>query len=90
MGTLAVAASGFMWAKRTWIGNTLAGVVVAFVGGWFIYESFIEKGLGQGELRMYLIIVLSLVEALVLYVPTKTIPSTGNEKTASRETAAKG
>ena len=66
MGTLALAAACLVWAQRPLTGKLLAWVVVAFVGGWFIYETSIEKGWGQGDLRMYTIIVLSFIEAVQL------------------------
>lgn len=66
MGTLALGAACLMWVTRPLIGKILAWVVVALVGGWFIYETSIENGFGQEDLRMYLIIVLSLLEAAVL------------------------
>jgi hypothetical protein len=71
MGTLALGASCLLWTKRPLIGKILAWVVVAFVGGWFIYETSIQNGFGHGDLRMYLIITLSLLEAAVLCLPAK-------------------
>jgi hypothetical protein len=71
MGTFALGAACLLWSKRPLIGKILAWAVVAFVGGWFIYETSIQNGFGHGDLRMYLMIGLSLVEAVLLCLPAK-------------------
>jgi cation transport ATPase len=71
MGTLALGAAGLLWARWLLIGRALAWLVAIFVGGWFVFESSIKKGFGHGDLRMYLIIALSLLEAVVLCLPAK-------------------
>jgi hypothetical protein len=70
MGTLALGAACLLWVNRPLIGYILAWIVVAFVGGWFIYETSVQNGFGHGDFRMYLIIALSLLEAVVLCLPT--------------------
>lgn len=83
MGTLALGAASLLWAKRPLIGRILAWIIVAFVGGWFIYETSIQNGFGHGDLRMYLIIVLSLLEAVVLCLPAESQERQRVEATSS-------
>ena len=79
MGGLALGAAFLLWAGRRLAGTAVAWVAVAFVGGWFVYSTFIRKGFGQGELRVYFIIALTLLEALVLCWPAAGMRRTGAE-----------
>jgi hypothetical protein len=45
------------------VGDLLAAVAALFVGGWFCWENF---GKGKHEVRMYLMILVSIVELAVL------------------------
>jgi hypothetical protein len=65
MGALALGAAWLLATKRQG-GLPLAYAVVALAGGWFVYESFVRKGLASAEPRQLLMIGLSGLVACVL------------------------
>jgi hypothetical protein len=71
MGTLALAASLLIWSGPRLVGTAVAWVVIAFVGGWFAYSTFVKKGLAQAEPRVLVILLATLLVVVVLCVPTK-------------------
>jgi hypothetical protein len=71
MGGLALAASALLWMNCRITGAAVAWLAVGFVGGWFVYDAFIKRGFAQGDFRMYLMIALSLLEAVALCLPTR-------------------
>jgi len=79
MGALALGAALLLWIGFRIAGTAIAWVVVAFVGGWFVYSTFIKRGFVYGELRVYSIIALTLLEALLLCWPTKHKSTTPGE-----------
>ena len=66
MGTVALLAGGSYWLGNRTIGHVLAWLTVAFVGGWFFYESLIKKGWAEAETRLLLMFGLSIVVGLIL------------------------
>jgi len=68
MGGLALVAALLLWMNLRLLGTAVAWVAVAFVGGWFVYDAFIKRGFGQGDLRKYTMIALSLAAVAVLSV----------------------
>jgi hypothetical protein len=71
MGAIALAAACLLRSKLRIPGAAMAGVAVAFVGGWFVYDAFFKRGFGHGDFRKYLMIALSVVAVGVLCWPTK-------------------
>lgn len=69
MGGLGLVGAGLLRAGRTRPGMGLAIVTLAFVGGWFAYESFVDKGLAHAEIRQLILIGLSIVMAVILWLP---------------------
>lgn len=78
MGAMAFVAGFLLWINQRILGALLAWVAVGFVGGWFFYDIFFKKGFGQGEVRMYVVLVLSLAVAVVLCLPAKRGPKPGD------------
>jgi len=79
MGGLALVAALLLWMNLRLPGTAVAWLAVAFVGGWFIYDAFIKRGFGQGDLRKYVMVALSLAAAIVLCWPTKRSAATTRE-----------
>ena len=71
MGGLALFSGWLFWQGRARTAGILIGLCLVFVGGWFIYESFVKKGLYQAEPRQLMIIALTVVVAVALLIPGK-------------------
>ncbi|MDY0165599.1 MAG: hypothetical protein RBS80_03600 [Thermoguttaceae bacterium] len=71
MGGLALVASLLLYVRLRYLGMGVAWVAVGFVGGWFIYDVFFQRGLGQGDVRKYAVLVLTLLVAAVLGAPAR-------------------
>ena len=65
MGGLVLVASWLQSTRRPILGDVLALLAVLFVGGWFSFENFAKA---KHELRMYLMIFLSIIELAVLVI----------------------
>ena len=63
MGGLALLGALLQRTRLAVVGDLLAAVAALFVGGWFCWENF---GKGKHEVRMYLMILVSIVELAVL------------------------
>lgn len=63
MGVLALLAARLQRAQQPLAGHLLAFLVAVFVGGWFVFENFVQA---KHEPRMYLMIVLSVIELAAL------------------------
>lgn len=78
MGGLGLVGAGLLRAGRTRVGMGFAIVTLAFVGGWFAYESFVDKGLAHAEPRQLIILALSVVVAACLLAPGRPFPAKGD------------
>ncbi|MDY0165598.1 MAG: hypothetical protein RBS80_03595 [Thermoguttaceae bacterium] len=65
MGLWALFAAWLQRAKQPLAGHLLAAVVAVFVGGWFAFENF---GEAKHEVRMYVMIALSIIQLAVLAI----------------------
>jgi hypothetical protein len=52
------------WAPR--LGALLALLALSFVGGWFVFETFVEMG-GVASVRHYLMVLGSITYAVVFW-----------------------
>ena len=68
-GLLAWIAALCFGSNKTGIARALLSICVVFVGGWFFYEALIKKGFADAELRMLFLIVLSVIVAVVTWMP---------------------
>ena len=78
MGAFAVLAALFFALRKSAIGNALIGFAILVVGGWFVYEAFVEKGIQSAEPRMLIIVALSFAASLyflIINMPRSTPPS---------------
>ena len=64
MGGLALVAAGLFFTRKQLPATILVWLCIAFVGGWFCYESFIKKGFANAETRQLIIIGLTGLTAL--------------------------
>ena len=69
MGGLALTGSWLFLQGRITLASTATWTSLAFVGGWFVYESFVKKGLADAETRQLLIIALTTI-AIVTMIRT--------------------
>ena len=60
----AVAAICFAYRKRT-VGTVAIWLCMLFVGGWFVYEALIKKGISEAEPRM--LVVIGITGAVAMY-----------------------
>lgn len=66
MGGLALASARLFYVGRSLLAQIIGWISVTTVGGWFIYESFVRKGLSQAEPRQLIVIGITLVTALCI------------------------
>ena len=71
MGGIAAAGSLLFWLDKPLLANFDSFLSVAFVGGWFCYESFVKKGFANAEPRQLIVIVITLVVLVLLLIPQK-------------------
>jgi len=65
MGGLALVGAILQLTKVPAVGDVLAVLAAIFVGGWFCFENF---GKSKHEIRMYLMIIASIVELVLVGV----------------------
>ncbi|MEM9379428.1 MAG: hypothetical protein AAGB93_05705 [Planctomycetota bacterium] len=70
---LVMGSAGLVAARLSAVGRSrsalgLAAPTLAFVGGWFCYESFVLKGVAEAEVRQLVIIAVTALTAVVLVV----------------------
>lgn len=66
MGSIALLGSCFFLRHQNLPAQFASWTAITFVGGWFCYESFIKKGLGDAEPRQLVIIAVTFVTAFLL------------------------
>ena len=66
MGLLAITAAIFFHFSKKILGHCLIWSSLLVVGGWFVYEALIKKGLAEAEPRQLMIIGISIVVAIVM------------------------
>lgn len=75
MGGGALLSSFLVICGKRRLGLGVAWASVFFVGGWFIYEALIHKGLAIAETRQLVIIGVTLLIAIVLSRPAPVEPA---------------
>ncbi len=60
MGAIAILAGGLFWRGQNMAAKCSVWVSIVVVGGWFVYEALIKKGLSNPEPRMMIIIAITL------------------------------
>ena len=71
MGGIAAAASILFWMERPFLAYLDSFLSISLVGGWFIYESFIKKGLGNAEPRQLIVIAVTAVVTVLMILPSR-------------------
>lgn len=61
MGSVALGAACSLIRGYRILGIGLGGFAIATVGGWFVYEALILKGVARAELRQLVLIVIAVV-----------------------------
>lgn len=84
MGGLAVAASGCFWTDRVLFGTILTWFTIAVVGGWFVFEALIEKGIFEAEVRM--LAILGITFAAAVYFLPRLFQSSKSQLAESKNT----
>ena len=83
MGGISLIAASVFVLQKKWIASVLAWFSVIVVGGWFVYEALIKKGLQESETRQLVLIVGSVIVAFMLALPQRS--STGQSLVADDE-----
>lgn len=63
MGSVALAAGGCFLVGKDLVGKILIWFSILVVGGWFVFEALIKKGVLEAEIRMLAILVMTAASA---------------------------
>jgi len=84
MGGLAWISAGLFHFRRDRFANVIGWTSIAFVQGWFMYESFIKKALGDAEIRQLIVIAISTMTAAAMAIAFVAGPQADHIASAAR------
>ena len=71
MGGIAAAASVLFWMNKNFLAYLDTFLSISLVGGWFCYESFVKKGLGDAEPRQLIVIAVTAIVLILMVLPSR-------------------
>ena len=67
LGSLALAAGFLFHVRQNIVASILIWVSIVVVGGWFFYEACIKKGVFEAEIRLVIMVLISVTVAIFYF-----------------------